>query len=116
MLDSSCIFCKIIQGSIPSTVVLENEYVKVIKDIHPKAPIHYLIIPKKHFVDISDLTETDMQFGWQLLKAARDIAKAENITSFNLVSNNGTTSGQSVLHLHFHFIAGKNIYSGGFSL
>lgn len=116
MLDSSCIFCKIIQGAIPSVVVKENEYVKVIKDIHPKAPIHYLIIPKKHLVDVSELAEVDMQFGWQILRIARDIAKEENVTNFNLVSNNGIAAGQSVLHIHFHFLAGKNIYSGGFSL
>jgi histidine triad (HIT) family protein len=116
VLDSSCIFCKIIQGLIPAAVVQENDYVKVIKDIHPKAPTHYLIIPKKHIVDASSLTDADQQFGWEMLKIASVIAKKENINGFNLISNNGKMSGQSVMHLHFHFIAGKNIYSGGLSL
>lgn len=116
MLDSSCIFCKIIQGSVPSVIVKENEYVMVIKNIEPKAPIHYLIIPKKHLVDVAAFTESDQQFGWHVLKIAADIAKEQNISGFNLVSNNGAAAGQSVFHLHFHFISGKNLYSGGFTL
>lgn len=116
MLDSSCIFCKIIQGLIPATVVQENEHVKVIKDIHPKAPIHYLIIPKKHISDVSALTDADQVYGWETLKIASIIAKEENIIGFNLISNNGKISGQSVMHMHFHLIAGKNLYSGGLSL
>lgn len=116
MLDSSCIFCKIIQGSVPSVVVKENEYVTVIKNIDPKAPVHYLIIPKKHLSDIAALTEADQQFGWHILKIAGDISKEENLSGFNLVANNGRSAGQSVFHLHFHFISGKNLYSGGFTL
>lgn len=116
MLDTSCIFCKIIQGSIPATVIQENKFVKVIKDIHPKAPTHYLIIPKKHILDLANLTDIDQPFGWEMLKIASIIAKENSIKGFNLISNNGKTAGQSVMHLHFHFIAGKNIYSDGLSL
>lgn len=116
MLDSSCIFCKIIQGSIPSVVIKENEYVTVIKNINPKAPVHYLIIPKKHLIDVAALSEGDQQFGWHILRIASDISKEQNLSNFNLVSNNGAGAGQSVFHLHFHFISGKNLYSGGFTL
>ena len=116
MFDSSCIFCKIIQGSIPSTIIKENEYVTVIENIAPKAPTHYLIIPKKHLSDIAQLTDADQQFGWNIFKIARDIAQEKNLSGFNLISNNGKSAGQSVFHLHFHFMAGKNLYSGGFTL
>ncbi len=116
MLDSSCIFCKIIQGSIPSVVVKENEYITVIKNIAPKAPVHYLIIPKKHLADVAALTDSDKEFGWQMLKIAAEISKDEKLQGFNLVANNGHAAGQSVFHLHFHFISGKNLYSGGFTL
>jgi diadenosine tetraphosphate (Ap4A) HIT family hydrolase len=112
----SCIFCKIIQGVVPSKIIKEDEYVMVISDIHPKAPIHYLIIPKKHFIDITELTDTDMHYGWHILKIARDLAKEQNLQAFNLIANNGKGSGQSVFHLHFHLLSGKNIYSDGFSL
>jgi histidine triad (HIT) family protein len=116
VLDSTCIFCKIIQGLIPAQVIQENDYVTVIKDIYPKAPIHYLIIPKKHIIDISELTDLDQEFGWEMLKIARAIAKKEILAGFNLISNNGKAAGQSVMHLHFHLLAGKNIYSGGLAL
>jgi diadenosine tetraphosphate (Ap4A) HIT family hydrolase len=116
MFDSSCVFCKIIQGIIPSTIIKENEYIKVITNIHPKAPIHYLILTKKHFLDIKELTDADQIVGWEILKTSRDLAKETNVSGFNLVSNNGQSAGQSIMHLHFHFLAGKNIYSGGFTL
>jgi diadenosine tetraphosphate (Ap4A) HIT family hydrolase len=116
MFDSACIFCKIIQGSIPSTIIKENEHVMVIKNIAPKAPVHYLIIPKRHIADVAALTDADQPFGWYMLKIAGEISKEENLSGFNLVANNGQSAGQSVFHLHFHFIAGKNLYSGGFTL
>lgn len=118
MHDSSCVFCKIIQGILPSTVIKENEHVVTIKNVDPKAPIHYLIIPKKHLVDISAFSDKDSELGWQVLKMARDLAHDElkGVGGFNLIANNGKEAGQSVLHMHFHFIAGKNIYSGGLTL
>lgn len=118
MHDSSCVFCRIIQGQLPSSIVKENEHVITIKNIDPKAPIHYLIIPKKHLVDISSLSDGDSELGWQVLKMARDLARDElgGFGGFNLIANNGKAAGQSVMHMHFHFIAGKNIYLGGLTL
>jgi diadenosine tetraphosphate (Ap4A) HIT family hydrolase len=116
MFDSSCIFCKIIQGSIPSTIIKENEYVTVIENIAPKAPTHYLIIPKKHLIDVAQLTQADQQFGWNILKIAGEVAQEKKLSGFNLISNNGKSAGQSVFHLHFHFMSGKNLYSGEFKL
>ena len=116
MSDSSCIFCKIIQKQIPSKIIKENEHVLVIEDISPKAPIHYLILPKKHVININYLKDEDSQIAWEVLKMTRDIAKEiqsklgqENKLDFNLISNNGSGAGQSVFHMHWHFISGKNL-------
>jgi len=88
----------------------------VIKDITPKAPIHYLIVPKKHIENVNFLTDGDEQYCWQMMKVAQELGKTVPSKSFNLVSNNGAGAGQSVFHLHMHFLAGKNIYEGGFKL
>jgi diadenosine tetraphosphate (Ap4A) HIT family hydrolase len=118
MFDSNCIFCKIIQKQIPSKIIKEDETVLVIEDIAPKAPYHYLIIPKKHIINVNYLTEQDEKLAWPILKAARDIAKEiqeksgqKDPISFNLVSNNGAFSGQSVFHIHWHFLSGKKLKS-----
>lgn len=113
----SCIFCKIIQGIVKSKVIQENEHVLVIEDIAPKAPVHYLIIPKEHRDSMVALSDQDVQIGWHMMLVARDLGLfVAPGQSFNIVSNNGVAAGQSVPHLHWHFLAGKNIYSSGFSL
>jgi histidine triad (HIT) family protein len=115
--DPSCIFCKIIQGTVKSKIIREDEYTITIEDIAPKAPIHYLIIPKKHLISMVSLQDEDVQLGWYMMLVVRDLglSVAPN-QAFNIVSNNGAAAGQSVPHLHWHFLAGKNIYSSGFSL
>ncbi len=116
MLDEACLFCKIIQGTIKSTRIYENDHVIVIQDIHPKAPIHYLIIPKHHTKNISTLTDQDQAYGWAMLTAAQHLGQMSSITAYNLIINNGTQAGQSIAHLHMHFLSGRNLYSGGLSL
>lgn len=118
MFDLDCVFCKIIQKQIPSKIIKENENVLVIEDIAPKAPYHYLIIPKKHIINLNYLSDQDEALAWPILKAARDIAKEIQIKtgqkepiSFNIVSNNGVFADQSVFHLHWHFLSGKNLKS-----
>ncbi len=116
MLSPSCIFCKIIQGSIKSTVVQENDFVMAVQDIAPKAPVHYLLIPKKHIDSIAHITNQDQAFCWHLFQLARDLGSQLPTKAFNLISNNGAAAGQSVFHLHWHFLAGKNIYEHGLKL
>ena len=116
MLDTSCLFCKIIQKTIKSIVVYEDEYVLVIQDIAPKAPTHYLIMPKKHLESIAHITDVDKEFVWHMMSAAKDLGNKLPSKSFNLISNNGRAAGQSVLHLHMHFLAGKNLYDHGLQL
>jgi histidine triad (HIT) family protein len=116
MESSHCIFCSIINKTIPSTIIKENEHILVIQDIHPKAPIHYLIIPKKHIASVDLLANTDNIIGWAMLQMARDLGKEVPSHAFNLISNNGAAAGQSVHHLHMHFLAGKNLYEHGLAL
>ena len=117
MSDVSCIFCKIIDRKIPVSIILENDFVIVIKDIAPKAPIHYLIMPKKHRADVSSLLPEDATIVWEMMKAAQTLGNdVAPDRAFNLVVNNGALAGQVIPHLHWHFLAGKNIYSSEFNL
>jgi histidine triad (HIT) family protein len=116
MENHSCLFCKIIAKQIPCAVVKENDWVLVIRDISPKAPTHYLIMPKHHIESVAHLTDADSAYAVHILAMARDIAKEQSISSFNLIANNGAGAGQSVFHLHFHFLAGTNIYDQGLRL
>jgi len=110
MTNQQCVFCKIIAGTIPATIIAQNDAVIVINDIAPKAPIHYLIIPKKHHKDLVELTSQDFATAGKLVAMAAQIAqKLEGNKSFKLISNNGAGVGQSVFHAHIHFLAGKQM-------
>ncbi len=107
-MNESCVFCKIQAGIIPSKKVVENEHVFVIQDIAPKAPIHYLIIPKKHIVDVTCFEQEDSDIMSAMMLMAKQLSKIdERAHSFKLQINTGVAVGQSVLHVHFHFLAGK---------
>ena len=116
-MSADCVFCKIIAGDIPSTKILETKTILVIEDINPKAPVHYLVIPKAHLATMLDINDDDSALAWDLIKTVRDLGrKLSQPQAFNVIANNGQEAGQSVSHLHWHFLAGKNIYSSGFSL
>lgn len=109
-MNQSCIFCKIIARELPAKVIAETDNILVVEDIAPKAPIHYLIIPKKHIKDITSLSETDAFIPAYIMLMARDLSKRlSGSQSFRLIANNGTDAGQTVFHLHFHFISGKKL-------
>ena len=107
-----CIFCKIISGVIPSKRIYETDDIIVVADIAPKAPIHYLIIPKKHIPDIQSCDQTDQAMLGSILLAAQQLSTTlvGKKPEFKLVSNNGRSVGQSVFHVHFHFLAGGGNY------
>ena len=92
-----CIFCKIIRGEIPSTPVYENDEIIVINDIHPQAPVHVLVIPKVHVIDIEDMTESTFV---SFMKQVRDVLKRQKIQRFRIVHNG--KGAQFVPHAHVH--------------
>jgi len=117
MFNDSCIFCKIIQGHIKSSIIKENDFVLAIADIAPKAPVHILLMPKKHIASFADIQDDDTQYVWHLCKMARDLGlEVCQGKGFNLIANNGADAGQSVFHLHLHFLSGRNIFDGGTKL
>lgn len=106
-----CIFCKIINGEIPSDIVYEDENVLAFKDINPQMPIHILIIPKKHIESIIDLKSEDETLVGKIFTAINSIARDIGIdkTGFRVISNCGENAGQTVKHLHFHILAGEKM-------
>ena len=109
-----CIFCKIVNGDIPSTRVFENEYVFAFRDISPQAPVHILVVPKDHIASsIAELSEDNSHFAAKCLEAIAIIAKNEKLSGgFRVISNSGPDSGQTVSHLHFHILGGKPLGAG----
>lgn len=109
-----CIFCKIVNGEIPSSKVYEDELVLAFNDINPCAPVHILVIPKKHIESAVKLTDEDDKLIAHIFKVIRKIAQEQGLEKgFRLVSNVGEDGGQTVKHLHFH-ILGKKRFSESF--
>ncbi len=110
-MAEDCIFCKIISKDIPSTIVYEDDDILAFKDINPVAPVHILIIPKKHIPTITDISEEDMELIGRIHMAAGKIAREAGVyeEGFRLVNNCRSAGGQVVYHLHFHLLGGKNM-------
>lgn len=109
MVDD-CIFCKIAAKQIPTEFVYEDEYVVAFPDINPEAPTHMLIIPKKHIPSIACIQPEDREIMAHLMEAAKEVAKDAHLDAgFRLVTNCGKQAGQTVNHLHFHLIGGRNM-------
>ena len=105
----NCLFCKIVRKEIPSTIVYEDEEIVAFKDINPIAPVHILVIPKKHFDSIKDIKEEDISLIGRIHLVINKIAKEQGVaeSGYRVVTNSGRDSGQEVMHLHFHIIGGK---------
>jgi histidine triad (HIT) family protein len=101
-----CLFCRIVAGKIPATVVYEDDEVMAINDVFPQAPFHVLVVPRKHVARLSELE--DEPLGGNLLQTVRRVARQGGVgDNFRLVVNNGDQAGQTVPHLHFHVLAGR---------
>ncbi len=105
----SCLFCKIISGEIPATIVYQDDRLVVIEDISPAAPLHLLLIPRKHIASVLELGEVDDQLVGHLFRVAADIARERGVAEngFRIVTNTNGAAGQSVFHIHFHLLAGR---------
>lgn len=104
----STIFKLIIEGKIPSTKVFENERILAIEDIHPIAPVHILIMPKKQIANIQAMEPHDYPLLGEMVQVAQRIAEEKEIADgYRLLTNNGPDGGQTIFHLHFHLIGGK---------
>ena len=103
-----CLFCKIINGDIPSTKVYEDDQILAFRDIAPQAPTHILVIPKAHIPSVDGITEENSAVVSHIFSVIPKIAAAENLTGgYRVVSNCGPDAGQTVFHLHFHILDGK---------
>lgn len=107
----NCIFCKIIKGEIPSSKVYEDDEILAFKDINPAAPIHILVIPKKHITSLIEIEESDERLIGKIYKTINKIAKEQEFDQkgFRVIVNCGEDGGQEVGHLHFHLLAGKKL-------
>lgn len=105
-----CIFCKIAAGEIPSTKVYEDEKILAFRDIAPMAPTHILVIPKAHIASVAEITAENADLVAHIFTVIPQIAKAEGLEKgYRVVSNCGPDAGQTVPHLHFHILGGKQL-------
>lgn len=103
-----CLFCKIINGEIPSTKIFENDYIYAFADIDPQAPFHAVIVPKLHIKSADEINAENAIYVSEIFKAIPKIAKENNLADgYRVVNNCGKDGGQTVGHLHFHLLGGR---------
>jgi len=108
--DNDCLFCKIIQGDIPSAKVYEDELCFAFRDIAPQAKTHILVVPKEHIGSAAEITEDNAALAAHILAVLPKIAQAEGLDGgWRIVSNIGPDAGQTVKHLHFHILGGERL-------
>lgn len=102
-----CVFCKIASGEIPTDAIYEDENLIAFNDLDPQAPIHFLVIPKKHITSLATLDESDSDLVAKIMLVIQKLAKENNLEGYRVVTNIGEDGGQSVPHLHFHVLGGR---------
>jgi len=110
-MPEDCIFCKIANQDIPVELVYQDNLLSAFRDINPAAPVHILIVPKKHIGGVLELTENDAQMLGKVFEVAAGLARREGIaeSGFRIVVNSGADAGQSVQHIHFHLLGGRQL-------
>jgi histidine triad (HIT) family protein len=105
----NCLFCKIINKEIPAKILYENDTVLAFEDVNPQAPVHILVIPKKHIATTLDVTEEDNALIGELLQVANSLAREKGVAErgFRTVMNCNSDAGQTVFHIHLHLLAGR---------
>ncbi|MBE3596333.1 MAG: histidine triad nucleotide-binding protein [Hydrogenibacillus sp.] len=111
MHEENCIFCKIIRGELPSQKVHEDEETLAFHDINPIAPVHVLVVPKRHIASVLELTETDAPLIGRIHRTIQRVAKELGVdeSGFRVVTNTGAHGQQTVFHLHYHVIGGRQL-------
>lgn len=111
IVKEDCLFCKIVAGTIPSKKVYEDEQILAFHDITPAAPVHVLLIPKKHIDSMNEVTQEDLPVIGHMHGVAIELAKelGVNTSGYRLINNCGPDSGQAVQHLHYHLLGGANL-------
>ncbi len=110
-MTDDCVFCRIISGNIPSDMIYKDEKVVAFRDVHPIAPVHILIVPRRHIAGVGDLAQEDAGLVGHMVLIARRLAEQEQIaeSGYRLVVNSGADGGQAVMHLHLHLIGGRKL-------
>ena len=107
-MSDDCLFCRIISKKIPAKIEFENDSMLAIQDINPQAPVHLLLIPKKHMAEVAQMAENDRALLGDLIFRAKELARERKLEEgYRLVFNNGAKAGQSVFHVHLHLLAGR---------
>ena len=108
---TDCLFCKIREGEIPADIIYQDDDVMAFNDVNPQAPTHLLIIPKKHLSTVNDVEPTDELMMGKLFSVAKKIAAEKGVSGdgYRLVVNTNEQAGQTVFHIHMHFLAGRNM-------
>jgi histidine triad (HIT) family protein len=111
MAEADCLFCKIRDQKIPASVVYRDEHVLAFKDITPRAPLHYLIIPLRHIATLADARDEDAELMGRLMVCAANLARdtGHNEAGYRVVMNAGPDAGQTVFHVHLHLLAGRSL-------
>lgn len=109
-MSEDCIFCQIIAREIPSEIVYEDEQVLAFRDINPAAPVHILVIPKKHIPTIADITEEDLELMGRIHMVIKQLAEEQGVaeSGYRVVANCRESATQSVFHVHFHLLGGRS--------
>jgi len=107
-VEADCLFCRIVRGEIPATVVRDTETTVAFRDIQPKAPVHVLVIPKEHYADVATLAQADPTLIAEVMETAAVVAEHEGLLAdgFRLIFNTGAYGGQEVAHVHAHVLGG----------
>ncbi|MBN2425293.1 MAG: histidine triad nucleotide-binding protein [Calditrichaceae bacterium] len=111
MMMEDCIFCQLVTKKIPGKIEYEDDDLMVFWDINPQAPVHLLIVPKKHIAKLSDFKNEDVHLLGKMMEAAKNCAQKLNLheKGFRLVLNEGRDSGQSIFHIHLHMLSGRRL-------
>lgn len=108
-MAETCIFCRIVAGELPGDIVYEDEQIIAFRDINPQAPVHLLLIPRRHIRSLADVGPGDTELLGHILQVAKNLAEQFNVSEpgYRVATNSGPEGGQVVFHLHFHLIGGK---------